>query len=156
MKRTGPLKRKTPIQNRSELKAKAPMNRKREKRSAPRRQAANDNRWRSEVYLAWVRTLPCSVCGATGGVAAHHLVGMYGLSGMGLKAPDSFVMPACDPIYGHVRDCHQQIHSNKALRDRQPAFLRDTLSRAVRAFDGETKAELVKAWRIIEEKEEAA
>jgi len=155
MKRSGPIQRKTPIQNRSELKAKAPMSRKREKRSAPRRQTTKDSRWRSEAYLAFVRTLPCCVCGATTGIAAHHMIGMWQLGGTGLKAPDAFVMPACDPIYGHTRDCHQQIHADKALRDRQPGFVRDTISRAVRRFDGEIRAELMKAWQFIDEKEAA-
>lgn len=145
------LKRKTPLKNRAELKAKAPMNRKREKRSAPRRQAANDSRWRSEAYLAWVRSLPCCVCGAPAN-AVHHLIGIWQMGGMGLKAPDSMAMPVCD---GPGDTCHRRIHNEQALRDRQPAFLRDTLSRAVRAFGGETKAELIKAWRIIEEKEAA-
>jgi len=55
------------------------------------------------------------------------MIAMYQLSGMGLKAPDSFAMPACDPFFGSFNDCHQQIHRLKALRDQQPAFLRTTL-----------------------------
>ena len=110
MKRTGQLNRKTP------LSARKPMQKARRK---PSKAAQKDTRWRSEAYLAWVRSLPCCVCGATTGIAAHHLVGMWQVSGMGLKAPDSFAMPACDPIYGHGRDCHQQIHRLKALRRRR-------------------------------------
>jgi hypothetical protein len=125
-------------------------------RRKPSKAAQKDTRWRSEAYLAWVRSLPCCVCGATTGIAAHHLVGMWQVSGMGLKASDSLAMPACDPIYGHGRDCHQQIHAHKALRERQPGFLRDTISRGVRQFDGEIRAELVRTWEFIDAKEEAA
>ena len=146
---------------RSELRRKTPLasgpgpERKPMARKAPRKKASSEARWRSETYLAWVRSLPCCVCGATAGIAAHHLIGMWQLSGIGLTAPDSFAMPACDPVYGHARDCHQQIHAHKALRDRQPGFVRDTISRAVRRFDGEIRAELVKAWAFIDEKEAA-
>lgn len=135
MKRTE-LKRKTPLKAKTGLKRSA-MKRTAPKKTAARKAAKGDTRWRSEKYLAWVRTLPCCVCGATIGVAAHHLIGMWGLSGMGLKAPDSFVMPACDPVYGHSRDCHQQIHADQQLRDRQPEFLKSTLARGVAQFPGE-------------------
>lgn len=151
MKRS-PLKRKTPLAQGAPLK-RTPM-----RRTSPKRRqatAANDERFRSPEYLAWVRTLPCCVCGAVGGVAAHHVTGMWQLSGMALKPGDNFVMPACDPIYGHDRDCHQQIHADKVLRDRQPGFIRDTISRGVRRFDGGIKEALIRAWKFIDEKEAA-
>ncbi|MGP9591093.1 DUF968 domain-containing protein [Halomonas sp. H2] len=140
------LKRKTP------LKAKAPMARKPIKQRRRKAQSAKqkDVRWRSEQYLAFVRSLPCSVCGATEGVAAHHITGMYQLSGMGLKPADSFAMPACDPIYKHNRDCHQQIHANKALRDMQPTFLRTTLRAGLKQFTGETAEALMHALAFLE------
>lgn len=146
MKRSSPMRRKTPLSQGAPLK-RAPMKRAPKRRPA---KAANDERWRSPEYLAWVRTLPCSVCGATQGVIAHHLIGMWGVSGMGLKAPDSLAMPACD---GPGDTCHREIHSDKTIRCRQPDFLRDTISRAVRVFEGETKVELLRAWEFIEERE---
>ncbi len=141
------LKRKTP------LKAKQPMARKPIKRKAARKQGT-DKRWRSEQYLAFVRSLPCSVCGATEGVAAHHITGMYQLSGMGLKPADSYTMPACDPIYKHSRDCHQQIHANKALRDQQPAFLRTTLRAGLAQFTGADAEALLHALAYLEAQEQ--
>lgn len=153
MKRTGPLKRRTPLAQGESLKARKPLKRV-TRRKAPASHSS-DQRWRSEAYLAFVRSLPCCVCVATTGVAAHHMIGMWQLGGIGLTAPDSFAMPACDPIYGHSRDCHQQIHAHKALRDRQPGFVRDTISRAVRHFDGEVKTQLIQAWEFIDEKEAA-
>ncbi|QFT84948.1 hypothetical protein FIU88_08165 [Halomonas sp. THAF12] len=149
MKRTGPIKRKTPIQNRSELKTKAPMNRKREKRSAPRRQAANDNRWRSETYLAWVRQQPCARCGAPAD-DAHHVIGLgWQLSGMGLTAPDNFALPVC-------RSCHQDVHRLPELQRYQPNWLRWTIARGVRQFGGDIGQALREAWAFIDEKEQAA
>lgn len=143
------LKRKTP------LKAKAPIARKPIKQRRRKAQSAKqkDCRWRSEQYLAWVRTQPCVVCGATGGNAAHHMIAMYQLSGMGLKAPDSMAMPACEPAAGSFKDCHQQIHSLKALRDQQPTFLRATLREGLKQFTGETQEQLLHALAFIEAKE---
>ena len=141
MKRTGQLNRKTP------LSARKPMQKARRK---PSKAAQKDTRWRSEAYLAWVRSLPCCVCGATTGIAAHHLVGMWQVSGMGLKASDSLAMPACDPIYGHGRDCHQQIHAHKALRERQPAFLRTTLRAGLEQFTGADAEALLHALAFLE------
>tara|TARA_B100000700_G_scaffold189815_1_gene209196 strand:- start:55731 stop:56192 length:462 start_codon:yes stop_codon:yes gene_type:complete len=153
MKRSGPIKRKAPIQNRSELKTKAPTNRKREKRSAPRRQAANDCRWRSPEYLAFVRTLPCCLCGAPAN-AAHHLIGMWGMSGMGLKAPDSMVMPVCD---GPGDTCHRRIHDSAELRALQPGWMRQTIRAGLAEFGGdlETREALTHALVTIEARESA-
>lgn len=154
------LKRKTP------LRAKKPMARKPIKRGLSsrnpayvrdkkaKRQRMRDKRWRSEQYLAFVRSLPCCVCGATEGVAAHHITGMYQLSGTGLKPADSYTMPACDPIYKHSRDCHQQIHAIKALRDQQPAFLRTTLRAGIAQFTGEAQEQLLHALAFLEAKEQ--
>ncbi|MGM0783876.1 MAG: DUF968 domain-containing protein [Pseudomonadota bacterium] len=157
MKRS-PLKRKTPLAQGAPLKTRKPTERKSAlSRRAPmkqrRRQASTDARWRSPEYLAWVRSLPCCVCGTTTGVAAHHMIGLWQLGGMGLKAPDSFAMPACD---GPGDTCHRRIHNEQALRDRQPGFVRDTISRGVRHFNGEIREALVEAWDFINEKERAA
>ena len=141
------LKRKTP------LRAKAPMARKPIKRKAMRK-ASTDKRWRSEQYLAWVRNQSCVVCGATTGIAAHHMIGMYNLGGMGLKAPDSFAMPACDPAAGSFNDCHQQIHRIKALRDQQPTFLRATLRAGLSHFTGADAEQLTHALSFLEAKEQ--
>lgn len=139
------LTRKTP------LRAKQPMARKPIKRKATRKQST-DKRWRSEKYLAFVRSLPCCVCGATGGVAAHHMKGVFHLSGAGLTAPDSFAMPACDPFFGSYNHCHQQIHNTKALRDQQPVFLRTTLRAGIAQFTGEAREQLTHALAFIESK----
>ena len=51
--------------------------------------------FRSKEYLAFVRTLPCSVCGTDQDIVAHHLIGVGGMGGMGTKAPDNYAMPLC-------------------------------------------------------------
>lgn len=110
-------------------------------------------RFRSPAYLASVRQLPCCVCGATQGAAAHHITGMYGLSGMGLKAPDSFVMPACDPIYGHGRDCHQQIHADPGFQWMQPIWLVETINIGLERFtEGPIHDALQEALEFVREK----
>ncbi|MDC8803919.1 hypothetical protein PRZ61_10775 [Halomonas pacifica] len=154
MKRTGPIKRKTP------LKARQPM-----RRAKPNAQSNAQNsqkgrhkvqkvaqkapaRWRSPEYLAFVRMLPCCVCGAPAD-DAHHVIGLHwGLSGMGTTAPDSYAMPVC-------RSCHQDIHRLPELQRCQPGWLRHTISRGMREFKGDIREALVQAWRFIESKEAA-
>jgi len=143
MKRTA-LKRKTPLAQG------APPKRSPVKRAPKRRpaHAANDEQWRSDPYLVWVRSLPCCNCGARGG-DAHHVIGLrWGLSGMGMTAPDSFAMPAC-------RACHQEIHRSPEMQRWQPTWLRHVISLGVRQFDGEIREALRAAWRFIDEKEAA-
>jgi hypothetical protein len=46
---------------------------------------------RDSRYLAWIRTLPCVVCGTTRGIEASHT----GPHGLGQKSPDSSAIPLC-------------------------------------------------------------
>ncbi|RUR48820.1 DUF968 domain-containing protein [Vreelandella populi] len=139
MKRTA-LARKTP------LRTKAPMARKPIKRKATRKQST-DKRWRSEKYLAFVRSLPCMGCG-TYGCDAHHVIGLgWGLSGMGLTAPDSYAMSLC-------RACHTLTHQNTEMQAMQPDWLRHTLRAGIAQFTGETREQLTHALAFIEEKSE--
>ncbi len=145
MKRS-PLKRKTPLAQGAPLK-RTPM-----KRTSPKRRpakAANDEQWRSETYIAWIKQQPCCNCAGPGG-DPHHVIGLHwGLSGMGMTAPDSFAMPVC-------RRCHQEIHRSPELQRWQPTWLRHVISLGVRQFDGEIKEALIRAWKFIDEKERAA
>lgn len=114
-----------------------------------RRKMQKAGRFRSPAYLAWVRTLPCCVCGKPA-IAAHHLIGMWNLSGMGLKAADTFVMPVCD---GPGDTCHRQIHSDAALRWQQPVFVLDTINAGLEQFPaGPIHDALVEALEFIREK----
>lgn len=55
-------------------------------------------------HLAWIRTLPCVICGKWGPNHPHHL--MRGVSrGMGMRAEDRFVIPLC-----HID--HDKLHAN--------------------------------------------
>lgn len=58
--------------------------------------------YRSEKYLDYIRSLPCTMCGAYPPNDPHHETLHAG--GMGLKAPDSHVVPLC-------RDCHGVLHA---------------------------------------------
>lgn len=102
--------------------------------------------WRSPEYLDWVRTLPCCFCGMTPS-DAHHVIGMgWGLSGMGMKAPDSYMMPLC-------RYHHGEVHKHPGLQAQQPHWLRWTLRRGIEAWSGETREQLTHALAFIEAKE---
>lgn len=109
-----------------------------------------DKRFRSAKYLKFVRSLPCVLCGGQAN-AAHHITGMWSLSGMGLKAPDSFSMPVCD---GPGDTCHRKIHASPGLQQSQPTWLRWTIRAALAdreaGFDTETRDELVHALAFIE------
>jgi hypothetical protein len=105
------LSRRTPLKTRTPL---------RKRRKGKRRELA----WRSPKYLAWVRTLPCCVCGGLA-EAAHHLIGVGGQGGMGTKAPDSHAMPVCST-------CHRKIHETPALWPEQWEWIGRTRERARR------------------------
>ncbi len=128
---------------RTELKRKAPMKAKR------KRKASTQERWRSPDYIAWIKQQPCMLCGMTPS-DPHHVIGLHwGLSGQGLTAPDSFAMSLC-------RYHHREVHQHPEMQRAQPTWLRWTLSRGIREFTGETRAELVAALEFIDEREEAA
>ena len=80
-------------------------------------------RYRNAKYLAWVRSLPCSLCGGEAG-QAHHLIGLGGMSGMGLKAPDWATLPVCG-------GCHGSMHVNHELWPSQWEHICRTLGKAV-------------------------
>ena len=58
---------------------------------------------RNPRYLAWIRTQPCVVCGATRGIEASHT----GPHGLGQKSPDSSAIPLC---YRHHRTGSDSYH----------------------------------------------
>jgi len=150
MKRTE-MKRKTPLpKSYSKPRGKA-MERKPKKGEGRKRKASTDARWRSSVYLEWVRAQPCCVCGTTWGVIAHHLISMWQVSGMGLKAADSFAMPVCD---GPGDTCHRKIHASKTLQALQPQWIEQTIREAIaNGAYGETRDELMNALAFIHDKE---
>ena len=59
------------------------------KRSRPRRGPE-----RCADYLAWIRTLPCILCGTSAGVEAGH-TNALGPRGLGQKASDFSAIPLC-------------------------------------------------------------
>jgi len=83
-------------------------------------------RYRSNKYLAWVRKQPCVMCGRPAG-EAHHIKGVGHLSGVGLKADDSMVIPVCT-------DHHRMFHDkgDRELIDKQWEFAARTLMQAFR------------------------
>ena len=139
------MKRKTKLQARNSLSSTKPAS---TRRKPAKRQRVSDKRWRSPAYLAFVRSLPCSLCGAFG-CDPHHVIGLgWGLSGMGLTAPDSFAMAAC-------RTCHRKIHNEPALQQMQPTWLRWTIRTALAEdMDTKARAELTHALAFIEAREE--
>jgi len=76
-------------------------------------------RWRSKAYLNWIRLLPCAHCGRSGDVEAHHIKGVGGLSGAGLRASDYLAMPLCP-------DCHAGLHNAQLPRAEQWQWLAKT------------------------------
>ena len=64
---------------------------------------------RNPQYLAWIRTLPCLVCGSRAGVEASHT----GPHGLGQKSSDLSAVPLC---YRHHRTSHDSYHKMGARR----------------------------------------
>lgn len=120
LKRGSELRRKTALSAGSELKRK-PM-----KRKAKRRPAAPTpgKAFASQAYIDWLKTLPCCNCQAPAD-DPHHLIGLGGMSGTGMTAPDSMAMPVCRP-------CHDEIHATPELWPRQWEWIARTLEKALR------------------------
>ena len=51
---------------------------------------------RNKKYLAWIRTLPCCLCGRPQDVQAHHSES----GGMGIKGSDYSALPLCPVCHG--------------------------------------------------------
>lgn len=142
------LKRRTPLRAKTPLSARKPMQK---AKKAPQKTVKNDARFRSPAYLAFVRSLPCCVCGSPAN-AAHHLKGIWHASGAGLKAPDSLAMPVCD---GPGDTCHRRIHNEPHLRWQQPIFLIDTINAGLGEFpEGSIHDALIQAREFVIEKME--
>lgn len=143
MKRTA-LKRKTPLTARQPMRRKATSPRRSESQPKPRKA---DTRFRSPSYLAFVRTLPCCACDITP-CDAHHVVGIYGAGGMGLKAEDSLSMPLC-------RACHMELHREPWWLHHQPSWIKKTIDAGLDQFPaGPIHEALIEARAFIQSKQE--
>lgn len=67
-------------------------------------------RWENEKYTRWVKQQPCACCGSPAD-DPHHIIG-YGMSGMGTKAHDMFVIPLC-------RRHHDELHADTVAFERK-------------------------------------
>lgn len=82
-------------------------------------------KWRSKKYLDFVRSLPCSLCGAPAD-HAHHIIGIGGMGGMGTTASDYTAMPMC-------AGCHRSMHDDPDKWILQWEFMAHTLGKAIEA-----------------------
>lgn len=129
LQRKTPLRAKTGLQTRTPLKVKKPMSRTAPIKKKATKRKSTESRWANESYLAFVRKLPCSCCGATPGGDAHHAIGIGHFSGVGLKAPDSLTMPLC-------RTCHDRLHATPELWPKQWGWMYTTLCMAIGFWSG--------------------
>jgi hypothetical protein len=60
---------------------------------------------RNLLYLAWIRTLPCLICGRTTGIEAAHT----GPHGVGQKSPDRSAIPLCVRHHRTGRDSYHKL-----------------------------------------------
>lgn len=82
-------------------------------------------RWRSDKYIRWIKQQGCIFPGCDEPAREpHHLIGLGGLSGMGLTAADSYAMPIC-------RRHHDEIHRTPELWPEQWEWCCRTLARAM-------------------------
>lgn len=87
---------------------------------------------RNNKYLAWVRSMPCLVCGTDQQIHAHHLIG-HGTSGMGTKSSDLLTMPLCTEHHHELHTHGHKTFDKKYRRMNNPAqiyFVNLTLGRA--------------------------
>jgi hypothetical protein len=64
---------------------------------------------RNPKYLAWIRTLPCLVCGARRGIEASHT----GPHGLGQKSPDTSAIPLCTKHHRTGKDSYHKLGPRK-------------------------------------------
>ena len=64
---------------------------------------------RSREYLAWIRTLPCVVCGSTRYIEASHT----GPHGLGQKSSDYSVIPLCIKHHRTGNDSYHKLGPRK-------------------------------------------
>jgi len=64
---------------------------------------------RNSRYLAWIRTQPCVVCGATRGIEAAHT----GPHGLGQKSPDPSAIPLCQKHHRTGKDSYHRLGSRR-------------------------------------------
>ena len=64
---------------------------------------------RNPKYLAWIRTRPCVVCGASRGIEASHT----GSHGLGQKSPDTSAIPLCAKHHRTGDDSYHKLGPRK-------------------------------------------
>jgi hypothetical protein len=64
---------------------------------------------RDSRYLAWIRTLPCLVCGATRGIEASHT----GPRGLGQKSADTSAVPLCSRHHRTGKDSYHKLGARR-------------------------------------------
>jgi len=64
---------------------------------------------RNPKYLAWIRTQPCLVCGATRWIEAAHT----GPHGLGQKSPDTSAVPLCAAHHRTGKDSYHRLGPRK-------------------------------------------
>ena len=79
---------------------------------------------RNLKYLAWIRTLPCLICGRTGGVEAAHT----GPHGMAQKSADTSAVPLCARHHRTGRDSYHKLGA-RAFERRHGVDLRAVVER---------------------------
>lgn len=88
-----------------------------------RRMGKPNPRWECRAYLDWVKTQPCMMTGLPAD-DPHHIIGVGGLSGMALTAPDWAAMPL-------TRGAHDQIGEDSELWAQQWEWVARTLGKAI-------------------------
>lgn len=77
---------------------------------------------RAPHYLAWVRELPCALCGAPPPSDPHHA----GPRGMGQKTDDYRVLPLCRACHRRLHDGHAELEVERRQLDLLVTWLRIT------------------------------
>ena len=83
-------------------------------------------RFESKRYRDFVTSLECFCCNKPGPSECHHIKGVGGYSGAGMKASDYLSMPLCSA-------CHHKLHICKLPLDMQFVWIAETIDRAFRA-----------------------
>ena len=93
--------------------------------------------WRSDAYLALVRSLPCSACGTHSNTQAAHSNQLRMGKSRGMKASDASAMPLCGPAYLR-QGCHASLDQGKTMnKEQRKAFENEHIVRTIMALCGQ-------------------
>lgn len=125
MKRT-PLKRGKPLKRSGQLRRATPLKPRSRTNKRPPAESA---------YVRWIRTLPCAVCDGANGSSQHAHTNTLGRSGMAQKTSNRSGIPLCAHCHVWADDSYHQLTPEDCWADYHGVDLVELVQRLNQCFD---------------------